>query len=126
MWQKDSATDFSPNLDKEAHAVYEWGELSSISSIYLCKFIYTVSGMKRAILLQIDDVTVKKGKILKDFSLKATAEFNRLWDERDFCNTFMDFHRKTFADIPGISMFNAHLAIVGICIVSRLCLGLKP
>jgi len=38
--------------------------------------------MKRAILLQIDEITAKKGRILKDFSLKATSEFNRLWKDR--------------------------------------------
>ena len=62
--------------------------------------------MKRAILLQINEITAKKGSMLKDFSLKATAEFNRLWEERDFCNTFMDFHRKTFADSKARTGFN--------------------
>ena len=65
--------------------------------------------MERAILLQIDDVTAKKGRILKDFSLKAAAEFNRLWDERNFCNTFMDFHRKTFAGSKRRTGFNVQV-----------------
>ncbi len=33
--------------------------------------------MKRAIPLQIGEITAKKGKIFKDFSLKAASEFNR-------------------------------------------------
>ncbi len=65
--------------------------------------------MKRAILLQIDGITAKKGKILKDFSLKATSEFNRLWEDRDFCNTFMDFHRKTFVESKKRTGFNVQV-----------------
>jgi hypothetical protein len=65
--------------------------------------------MQRAILLQIDDITGKKAKILKDFSLKATAEYNRLWKDRDFCNTFMDFHRKTFAESKIRTGFNVQV-----------------
>jgi IS605 OrfB family transposase len=65
--------------------------------------------MKRAILLQVDDITGKKAEILKDFSLKATAEYNRLWKGRDFCNTFMDFHRKTFADSKKRTGFNVQV-----------------
>ncbi len=80
-----------------------------ISIVYICKLIYAVSGMKRAILLQIGDVTAKKGKILKDFSLKATAEFNRLRSDRNFCNTFMDFHRKTFAESKIRTGFNVQV-----------------
>ncbi len=68
-----------------------------------------VSGMKRAILLQIDDITTKKARILKDFFMKATSEFNRLWDERNFCNTFMDFHRKTFAESKKRTGFNVQV-----------------
>ncbi len=65
--------------------------------------------MKRAILLQTDEITAKKGKILKNFSLKATSEFNRLWKDRDFCNTFMDFHRKTFAESKKRTGFNVQV-----------------
>ncbi len=65
--------------------------------------------MRRAILLQIDEITAKKVRILKEFSLKATSEFNTLWVERDFCNTFMDFHRKTFAKSKKKTGFNVQV-----------------
>jgi len=65
--------------------------------------------MMRSILLQIDDITVKKARILREFSIKATSEFNRLWDERDFCTTFMDFHRKTFAKSKERTGFNVQV-----------------
>ncbi|MCL5008528.1 MAG: hypothetical protein M1156_01395, partial [Candidatus Marsarchaeota archaeon] len=65
--------------------------------------------MKRAVLLQIDEITTKKARILKDFSMKATSEFNRFWDERNFCNTFMDFHRKTFAESKKRTGFNVQV-----------------
>ncbi len=65
--------------------------------------------MKRAILLQMDKVTTKKGRILKDFSLKATSEFNRLLDERNHCSKFMDFHRKTFAKSKARTGFNVQV-----------------
>jgi len=65
--------------------------------------------MKRAILLQIDDITTKKDRTLKDFSLKATSEFNRLREDRNFCNTFMDFHRKTFAESKARTGFNVQV-----------------
>ena len=65
--------------------------------------------MKRAILLQIDEITAKKGRILKDFSMKATSEFNILLSERDFCNTFMNFHRKTFAESKKRTGFNVQV-----------------
>ncbi len=83
--------------------------MSGVSNIYPSEHAYLVSGMKRAILLQIDEITSKKGKILKDFSLKATSEFNRLWEDRNFCNTFMDFHRKTFAESKGRTGFNVQV-----------------
>ena len=59
--------------------------------------------------MQIDEITVKKIRILKDFSIKATSEFNILWDERDFCNTFMDFHRKTFTKSKKRTGFNVQV-----------------
>jgi IS605 OrfB family transposase len=65
--------------------------------------------MRRAILLQIDDITTKKVRILKEFSMKATSEFNTLWNERDFCNTFMDFHRKTFVGSKKRTGFNVQV-----------------
>ncbi len=71
--------------------------------------------MKRAILLQIDKITTKKARILKEFSLKATSEFNHLWDERDFCNTFMDFHRKVYSACKKRTSFNSNV----ICDIRR-------
>jgi len=68
-----------------------------------------VSNMIRSILLQIDDITVKKARILREFSIKATSEFNHLWDERNFCTTFMDFHRKTFAESKKRTGFNVQV-----------------
>jgi len=65
--------------------------------------------MMRSILLQIDDITVKKARILREFSIKATSEFNRLWSERDFCLTFMDFHRKVYAKSKERTGFNADI-----------------
>ncbi len=62
--------------------------------------------MERAILLQIADVTKAKENILQKFVGDATAEFNRLYDERNFCNRFMDFHRKTFAKSKARTGFN--------------------
>ncbi|MGC8538591.1 MAG: hypothetical protein ACP5MK_01845, partial [Candidatus Micrarchaeia archaeon] len=62
--------------------------------------------MKRAILLQIGDITATKRSILEEFSARAAAEFNKLLEERDFCNTFMDFHRKTFAESKTRTGFN--------------------
>ena len=70
---------------------------SSIGVIHLSKRIYLVSSMKRAILLQIC-ATKSKEDTLRRSLLIATSEFNRLWDERDFCNTFMDFHKKVYLD----------------------------
>jgi len=63
----------------------------------------------RAILLQIDDITNKKYKILKDFSIKATSEFNRLWEERDFCLTFKDFHKKVYSKSKERTGFHAYI-----------------
>ena len=77
---------------------------------------YMVGNMNRAILLQIDDITVKKYKIIRDFSIKATYEFNRLWDERDFCNKFTDFHKKVYFSIKKNTSFHADI----ICDIERL------
>jgi len=63
----------------------------------------------REILLQIDDITNKKYKILKDFSIKATSEFNRLWEERNFCLTFKDFHKKVWAKSKERTGFHAYI-----------------
>jgi len=68
-----------------------------------------VSNMKRAILLQVDEITVKKGRILKDFSLKATSEFNRLFEERNFCDKFMEFHKKVYPSVKKNTSFSAQI-----------------
>ena len=65
--------------------------------------------MKRAILLQIDGITARKHEILAEFSLKAVSEFNLLFDERDHCAKFMDFHRKTFAVSKRRTGFNVQV-----------------
>jgi len=65
--------------------------------------------MERAILLQVDEITAKKGRILKDFSLKATSEFNRLFEERNFCDKFMEFHRKVYPSVKKNTSFNAQI-----------------
>ena len=99
----------SPKLDKEAHAIYGWDELSSATFIYLLFPISLVRDMERAILLQIGDITAKKCQDLKDFSVKATAEFNRLWIDRDFCNTPKEFHDKTFSESKERTGFNVQV-----------------
>ena len=58
----------------------------------------------------------KKGRILKDFSLKATSEFNRLFEERNFCNTFMEFHKKVYSSVKKNTSFNAQI----ICDLERM------
>ncbi len=58
--------------------------------------------------MQVDAATRKRER-LREFSLKATSEFNRLWTDRDFCNTFMDFHRKTFVESKIRTRFNVQV-----------------
>ncbi len=82
---------YPPILDKEAHMLWRWEDLTN-SWYYILYHMHSVSSMKRAILLQTDEVTVKQDRIPRDFSLEAAVEFDRLLDERDFRNTFMDFH----------------------------------
>jgi len=72
--------------------------------------------MERAILLQVDEITAKKGRILKDFSLKATSEFNRLFEERNFCDKFMEFHKKVYPSVKKNTSFNAQI----ICDLERM------
>jgi len=72
--------------------------------------------MERAILLQVDKITAKKGRILKDFSLKATSEFNRLFEERNFCDKFMEFHKKVYFSVKKNTSFNAQI----ICDLERM------
>jgi len=67
--------------------------------------------MHRSILLQIGDITDKKAKILKNFSVKATSEFNKLWKERDYCNRFMEFHKKTYLSVKKNTSFNSNIII---------------
>ena len=71
--------------------------------------------MERAILLQIDDTTTSKRKALREFSDKALSEFNRLFEERDFCLKFMDFHRKVYSATKKNTSFNAQV----ICDIER-------
>jgi len=75
-----------------------------------------VGNMHRAIILQMDDITDKKARILREFSIKATSEFNRLWDERDFCNKFTEFHKKVYSSIKKNTSFHADI----ICDLERL------
>lgn len=70
--------------------------------------------MERAILLQTNG-TKSKESILSDFSFKATSEFNCLWDERDFCSKFMDFHRKVYSTAKKRTSFNVQV----ICDIER-------
>ena len=70
--------------------------------------------MKRAILLQAL-ATKSKKEVLSDFSSKATSEFNRLWDERDFCPKFMDFHHKVYSTAKTNTSFNVQI----ICDIER-------
>jgi len=65
--------------------------------------------MERAILLEVDEITAKKGRILKDFSLKATSEFNRLFEERNFCDKFTEFHKKVYSSVKKNTSFNAQI-----------------
>jgi transposase, IS605 OrfB family, central region len=45
----------------------------------------------------------------------ATSEFNRLWDERDFCSKFMDFHRKVYLPCKSRTSFNSQV----VCDIER-------
>lgn len=70
--------------------------------------------MQRSILLQIGATKSKEGKLKKALSI-ATSEFNRLWDERDFCSKFMDFHRKVYLPCKERTSFNSQV----ICDIER-------
>ena len=76
--------------------------------------ILLVRSMQRSILLQINP-TKRKYAELEDFSDKATAEYNRLRAERDFCLKFMDFHRKVYSTSKSITSFNVQI----ICDIER-------
>lgn len=70
--------------------------------------------MKRTILLQIC-ATKSKEDTLRRSLLIATSEFNRLWDERDFCLKFMDFHKKVYLDTKKRTPFNSQV----VCDIER-------
>ncbi len=65
--------------------------------------------MKRAILLQIGGITNSKRKILRASNDNAISEFNRIFDERDHCLKFMDFHRKVYSSIKENTSFNSQV-----------------
>ncbi len=73
-----------------------------------------VERVKRAILLQINPTT-KKDKVLNQVVQTATSEFNRLWDERNFCPKFMDFHKKVYVPTKERTGFNSQI----ICDIER-------
>ncbi|MDE1822939.1 MAG: transposase [Candidatus Micrarchaeota archaeon] len=70
--------------------------------------------MQRSILLQTAATTKKNSELSKALSV-ATSEFNRLWDERDFCSKFMDFHRKVYLSCKKRTSFNSQV----VCDIER-------
>jgi IS605 OrfB family transposase len=64
--------------------------------------------MHRAVLLQTL-ATNKKNKQLDDFIHVATGEFNKLLSERQGCDTFMQFHRKTLQLSKERTSFNVQV-----------------
>ena len=70
--------------------------------------------MKRSILLQICATNSKEATLEKAL-LVATSEFNRLWDERDFCSKFMDFHMKVYLPCKKRTSFNSQV----VCDIER-------
>ncbi|MHB1764905.1 MAG: zinc ribbon domain-containing protein [Gammaproteobacteria bacterium] len=70
--------------------------------------------MKRSVLLQICPTT-SKAVALRKALLVATSEFNRLWDERDFCSKFMDFHKKVYLPCKENTSFNSQV----VCDIER-------
>ncbi len=73
-----------------------------------------VKDMKRSILLQVCATTSKEATLKKVMSI-ATSEFNRLWDGRDFCSRFMDFHKKVYSDCKKRTSFNSQV----VCDIER-------
>jgi len=73
-----------------------------------------VRGMKRSVLLQTCATDSKKD-ILKAALSTATSEFNRLWDERNFCLKFMDFHKKVYSNCKETTSFNSQI----VCDIER-------
>ncbi len=64
--------------------------------------------LKRAILLQTVN-TNRKNYVLKEFMQKALAEYNLLLNEREGCNTFMQFHTKTLTASKERTGFNVQV-----------------
>jgi len=64
--------------------------------------------MKRAVLLQTL-ATDSKNKQLGAFMDSAISEYNRLLSERERCNTFMQFHRKTLSASKQNTSFNVQV-----------------
>lgn len=64
--------------------------------------------MMRAVLLQTV-ATSSKNNRLEDFMSKATVEFNRLLAEREGCEAFMQFHRKTLSASKDATSFNVQV-----------------
>src|SRR5271157_572470 len=98
---------------KETHDFNRGGN-SSITLLILAMHIFLVRTMKRAILLQTC-ATKSKEITLREALSVATSEFNLLWDERDFCSKFMDFHRKVYSDSKKRTSFNSQV----VCDIER-------
>jgi IS605 OrfB family transposase len=64
--------------------------------------------MKRAILLQTI-ATNSKNNCLKEFMNKAIIEYNRLLSERWDCDSFIEFHHKTFLKSKKNTFFNVQV-----------------
>ncbi len=70
--------------------------------------------MQRSIVLQTC-ATAKKNAVLAEAVDIATDEFNRLFDERDHCLKFMDFHRKVYRETKDKTSFHSNI----VCDIER-------
>jgi len=70
--------------------------------------------MQRSILLQTLGTSKKNAELLKAVEL-ATSEFNRLFDERDFCLKFIDFHKKVYLSCKERTNFHSNI----VCDIER-------
>ena len=70
--------------------------------------------MQRSILLQVCATESKKDTLQSALST-ATSTFNSLWDERDFCLKFTDFHRKVYSSTKKHTSFNSQV----VCDIER-------
>ena len=70
--------------------------------------------MRRSILLQTFATTKKNIELAKAVEL-ATSEFNHLFDERDFCLKFMDFHKKVYKSSKTRTTFHSNI----VCDIER-------